>query len=198
MKKILMLLSLGLILARPVCATLITFDDITMQDLIRTAGQPVFRDGGGWGTENFLVSLSGSIGAVSQPVCIYSVPIGPSLFGRYAAFDFNSAYLTGSGTGDTQVQIIGSYRGQILYDNIFTLSSSAPTLCIFNYLGIETVSFRVPRSTGREDSHVRFSMDNIVVNETTSAIPEPETYVAGALLLLPLAFGVFQKLRKTT
>lgn len=196
MKKILMLPSLGLILAQSALATLITFDDITMEDLIKTAGQPIFHDGGGWGTENFLVSLSGGVGAVSKPASIYSVPVGAAIFGRYAAFDLNSAYLTGSGADDTKVQIIGSYRGQILYDNIFTLSSSAPTLCIFDYVGIETVYFRAPGSTGREDSYVRFSMDDIIVNETASAIPEPETYVTGALLLLPLAFSTLQKLRR--
>ena len=196
MKTIMLVLSVLLILIQQAGATLITFDDITPADRLNSHGQ-VPSNYAGLGYEDFYVSLEGGIAAVSSPASIYSVPHGPAFLSSLSPFTLNSAYLTsegGEGGNYLRVEVVGTYRGAVLYDNIYILLTTAPTWCIFNYEGIDNVEFRAPGSFLYYEAYfVPFGMDNIVINESP-AIPESGTWFAGASLLLLLGVSILRKL----
>ena len=181
MKTILLALSIGFFLARPAGATLITFDD-----MIPGSWGQVPQGYGGFGWNQFSVSSVNGSGAAGAWANWYYVPAFTS---EPASFTLNSAYLTWR-SGGTQIEVVGKSRGAVLYDNTYILSSTAPTWCDFNYIGIDTVLFFAP------GSGCSFAMDNLVVNESSAAIPESGTWFAGALLLVPLGVSVVRKLRK--
>jgi hypothetical protein len=83
-----------------------------------------------------------------------------------------SAYTAPASTGFQGWDIWGSYT--------YTFVASAASV---------TLSFLDTGSTIFND----IGLDNVSI----SPVPEPSTYAAGALLLLPLAFGAFRKLRKS-
>src|ERR1043166_275404 len=58
--------------------------------------------------------------------------------------------------------------------------------------------FGEPTTIWREEQgNFDFSNAFISASANSTPVPEPSTYAAGALLLLPLAFGAFRKLRKS-
>ena len=160
MKRISFGLSLGFVLMQTAGASLITFDDITPADLIHSSGG-VPQGYGGLQWNRFSVSVDPSGEYAAGIASDYTVPAftsGP------ASFTLNSAYLTWFG-GDAQIEVVGKSGGAVLYDNTYILSSTAPTWCDFNYTGIDTVLFFTPGSS------CSFAMDNLVVNESSVAIP---------------------------
>lgn len=192
MKTILLTCSMSLILLLPAGATLVTFDDINPADLTRSYGQ-IPNGYAGFGWDNVGAVLTGVYG-VSQTGCA-AIHLGGAFnnqghFGTFGTpFTLNSAYLTSEYNGVLQVEVRGSNRGQTLYDTIYTLSYGQPTLCLFNYAGIDTVYISAP--AGMYQGGAVFQMDNLLVN---AAIPEPATVLAGALLLLPLGVSALRKL----
>lgn len=189
MKKILITLSLSLVLITPVAATLITFDDLTAADVIYTGGQ-IPQGYGGLGWLNFSWAQSGTDG--------FAGSWGQSgITGGLQPFTLNGAYLTG-GSSYTEIEVRGVRTGGILYDDVFVLNNES-TWVAFNYVGIDTVLFAKPGQFGNPvgSEGLHFSMDDLIINESVGAIPEPGTWFAGALLALPLAIGAFQRLRQT-
>ena len=200
MKKILMLLSLRLILAQSVCATLITFDDLSDAG----AGSAIATGYSGFYWDNFRVLNTGAyeikpsgylFGTVSGQNVTYNAWSDPATISRARRFDLNSAFLTAAWNDGLQVEVVGSFQGAILYDTIYVIDASSPTLVTFNYLGVDSVRFSSTGGTQRYGMGTHFAMDNLEIN-TSSAIPEQETWLAGALLLAPLGLSAYWKLRR--
>lgn len=189
MKTCLSALSIGLILVCPAGATLVTFDDITPQDVQYTGGQiPQGYAGLGWNNFNWGQSSgNGSAGSWGQS-CITS---------GLQPFTFNGAYLRGD--PNTEVEVRGVGLGVILYTDIVVLNSES-TWVAFNYVGINSVFFAAPGQFGNPigSTGLHFSMDNLVINESTAAVPEPGTWLAGALLLPALIAGTLWRLCRTS
>lgn len=190
MKTCLSALSAGFILVCPAGAALVTFDDLTAADVQSTGGQiPQGYAGLGW--NNFYWDQSsGNVLAGSW---------GQSGFtGGLQPFTFNGAYLKGDASY-TEVEVRGVGLGGVIYTDIVVLNHES-TWIAFDYVGINSVLFAAPGQFGNPagSAGLHFSMDNLIINESTGAIPEPGTWFAGALLLLPLVAGTFWKLRRTS
>jgi hypothetical protein len=174
-------------------AALITFDDSVGE------GEPVDPGYQGLNWDNFYF-LNGpaagggyAAGTVSAGNVVYNTDGYAALASVAGTFDLNSAYLTGAWNADLQLQVVGKRLGITVYDNTYTLSAVTPTLVNFGYLEVDEVYFSsfggTPYWSGGGGEH--FAMDNLMIN----AVPEPSTYVAGGLLLLPFAASMFRRLR---
>ena len=186
-------------------ATLITFDDLTDNG----SGTPIANGYAGLNWNNFYVlnavdlnSFSGPSGYSAGMVSANNVAF--NAFGTEAIisdslFILNSAYLTGAWNNNLQVEVKGYNGATLLYDNTYTLSSTAPTLINFNYVGVDNVMFDSFGGTQNPDysqGHgTQFAMDNLTINATP--VPEASTMLAGALLLLPFGVSTLRLLRKT-
>ncbi len=84
-------------------------------------------------------------------------------------FNFISAYLTAAWRDNLQVEAQG-YVGRVLaYDQTYTLSATAPTLVVFNYVGVTEVHFISSGGTphaGYGYSSESFVMDDVRVQAT--------------------------------
>ncbi len=113
----------------------------------------------------------------------------PSSFSSATTFDFNSVYLTAAFRDGLSITVAGFNNGSQLYTSTILIDSTAPTLAVFNYLGVDTVSFTTsggvlhgyPGAGAAEcgDGCNQFALDNLTLNAT--AVPEP-SQVSGLLL----------------
>jgi hypothetical protein len=199
MRKILVIVSLGLVLAYHAGASLITFDDLASDTV-----NPIASPYAGLNWNNFYVYAGGSDpNSGYAPAVVSQNNVAFNGFGASATisdgtFDLDSAYLTAAWNDNLQVEVIGMLGATILYDNTYTLSATAPTLVNFNYLGIDSVQFISSGGTphgGYDGTGTQFAMDNLTVNEN-AAVPEPTTVIAGAMLLLPFGLNTVRLLRK--
>jgi len=138
--------------------------------------------------------LSGAInGIVSPKNVVFNARGNPADFSSAAAFDLNSAYLTAIWNDGLQVEVQGFAGTTLIYDNIYTINTSAPVLENFNYIGVTEVNFISSGGTHNPayggGAGTQFAMDNL----TVTTIPEP-----GILgLLLSSAFVFFLKRNRT-
>jgi hypothetical protein len=87
-------------------------------------------------------------------------------------FNFVSAWLTAAWRDNLQVEVRGYVHGILAYDQTYTLSATAPTLIVFNYLDVTEVDFIASGGTphpGYDYSAPIFAMDNV----TVAPAPEP-------------------------
>ncbi|MHC1763607.1 MAG: hypothetical protein AB9869_04770 [Verrucomicrobiia bacterium] len=189
---------LGAMAAIQASASLVTFEDLG-QDWI--ASIPDGYAGVNWGNLN-VMDVSKTIGPSGYHNGLVSGNnVAFNGFGNSALisnnkFNLTSAYLTGAFRDDLQVQVIGSYNSAVIYDNTYTIQSTAPTLIQFNYTGVDSVQFI---SSGgyyagyNSADGTHFVMDNLTIDVVP--VPEPSTYLAAALLLLPLWGSAMRHLR---
>lgn len=109
-------------------------------------------------------------GVVSRNNVIFAPYGAPSSIARMGYFDFISAYMTAAWANGLQLEVKGLRDTSVLYDNIYTLSSSGPTLLNFNYSGVNEVDFQAISSQSQ------YVMDNLVVG---IPVPEPSTPLFG-------------------
>jgi hypothetical protein len=109
-------------------------------------------------------------------------------------FIFNSAYITAGWNNGLNVQVTGFLNGAQTHSSLLTVSTSGPTLAVFNWSNVDLVSFHAfggiknPDFVGTGGQH--FALDNLTIN----AVPEPETY---AMLLAGLGMvGMAARRRK--
>lgn len=199
MKTILLALSLSLAITEPAGASLITFDD--MSDAGTGSAIPIGYAGFTWNNFRVLntvaylasaqaegINASGyNAGTVSPQNVIYAAWSDPASISGLGKFDLTSAFLTAAWNDNLQVEVVGSSGGIVLYDQVYVLNATVPTLVTFNYAAVDLVQFSTSGGTQHYPIGMgtHFCMDNLTVNEN-GAIPEPATYFAGGLLLLPL------------
>lgn len=181
-------------------ATLITFDDLTDNG----SGTPIANGYAGLNWNNFYVLNTVDYGVPSGYLAgmVSANNVAFNAYGNEAiisdsVFTLNSAYLTAAWNDNLQVEVKGYNGVNLLYDNTYTLSSTAPTLINFNYVGVDDVTFDSSGGTQNPNyagSGPHFAMDNMTINAT--AVPEASTMLAGALLLLPLGASTLRILRR--
>ena len=201
MKTILTTMVLGLALAYQAGATLVTFDNLSDGG----GGTQIANGYSGLNWNNFYVLDTALFGATSGYMAgtVSGNNVAYNAYGTAAAisssaFNLTSAYLTAAWYDNLHVEVVGKLGSTILYDNTYTLSATAPSLINFNYNGIDSVqsiSSGGTQNQGYVGSGTQFAMDDLVINGT-AAVPEPSTYFAGAMLLLPFGIGAIRKLRK--
>ena len=167
-------------------ASLVTFDDLS-------GSEPQIQNGyAGLNWNNFYAvdgenywTPSGYQAGVESKNMVAFNGYGNTAVISNQKFDLNSAYLTAAWRDNLQVQVIGSLGSKVLYDKTYTLSATARTQILFNYLGIDSVTFKSTGGTDHQgyyqawNNTTQFAMDNMVIN----AVPEPSNYVAGVSVL---------------
>jgi hypothetical protein len=174
--------------------TVITFDDLPSPG----AGSMVVPNGyAGLQWDNFRyldpvlqgIQNSGYYhGMISAPQVAYNSFGDPATISG-GSFNLLSAYLTGGWNDGLQVEVQGFAGGTQIYDNTYTVNSTAPSLINFEYLGIDSVrfsSFGGLGHAGYVGAGEQFALDMM----TIEVIPEPSgfalTGVAAALLVICL------------
>jgi hypothetical protein len=188
--------------AIPALATTIGFDDLP-------SDQPIANGYNGLNWNNFYVydavndpdslSPSGYNVAVISPNNVAFNGFGTTAVFSNSLFDLNSAYLTAVWRDNLQVEVIGSLLSVPVYDNIYTLSATSPTLINFNYLGIDTVQFSIFSGGTHHQGYnafdgTQFAIDNLVINmppPNGHGVPDP----GSTAVFLILAFCGFGFLR---
>jgi hypothetical protein len=160
------------------------FDDLANPP---PGGMPIRVPYGGlqWNNFNYVNGLTYTFpngysnAVVSAPNVVYNGGAEPaSLSG--GIFDLDSAYLTGAWNDFLQVEVKGFFGTILVYDNTYTVDSTAPTLINFNYFGISSAEFS--SSGGVPHGYIggtgeQFAMDNL----TITFVPEPSTLALAGL-----------------
>jgi hypothetical protein len=178
--------------AVPVNAELITFDDITTNDSIKSVsnGYHGFNwDLGGFYavSQNFSPSDGWADGVVSAPNAVFNAAgqaysLTSSTAGN--SFVFTSAYFASPGyVGNSDVTVTGSLHGTQVGSLSFD-TTTTPVLENFNWT-VDTVTFT-------DTDYEVFEMDNL----TLSSVPEPSTLIALSLLgALAITIGQWRRKR---
>jgi hypothetical protein len=127
-----------------------------------------------------------TFGTVSSPHIAFNFFERPASFMSATPFNLDSAYLTGAWNDGLQVEVQGFVRSTLTYDRIYTVNSTNPALIVFDYVGVNRVTFNsfggvahgYPSGRG-----VYFAMDNL----TISAVPEPSGWALIGLWVVSLA-----------
>lgn len=147
----------------------LTFDDVSPGDFVSIQDGYHGMQWNNFYIQNGLTSPGFYKGAVSPPNVALNGFGDPASISSLTPFTLQSAYLTAVYVGVQQIRAQGFAGGALMYDNTYTVNSTAPTLVTFGYAGIDQVRFSITTSpTGS------FAMDNLVI------VPEPS---AGALFL---------------
>lgn len=154
---------------------------------------------GGFSWSNFNVlnstgSNSGySHGTVSGVSVAFNAFANPASFSSATAFTLNNAFFTGAWNDGLSIHVVGT--GTTTYVKDFVVSSLTPSNVVFNWTGLNSVSFSSLGGTphgGYSGAGAHFAMDNLTVN--VAAVPEPETF---AMLLAGLGLmGAVARRRK--
>ena len=174
-------------------AALITFDDLVPT----TDGNPMPAGYAGLSWNNFFyingnlngINPSGyQAGVVSADIVVGNGYGQPALVGS-SAFNLVSAYLTAAWKDNLQLTVTASLGGVQKYQEVYTLSATAPTLLNFNFWDVDSVKFATSGGTthsGYDSTGNQFVMDNL----TVAAVPEPSTYLAGFSALGMILLGL--------
>lgn len=149
---------------------------------------------GGLQWQNFLymdgltqTANSGYVNGVVSPNNIVFNAVGYPAVVSDGSFNLNSAYLTAAWDDGLQVEVQGFVGAAMVYDNTYTVNTTAPTLLNFNYAGINQVTFKSSSGTphpGLGSAGEQFVMDNLSV----TLVPEPSTFALAGLAVLLLSF----------
>ncbi len=178
----------ALVLAANAHATLITFDDINSGSTYVAIGNGYA--GFNWNNllaidKNYVLGTGYEHGNVSPINSAFNGGGSPASFSG-GIFTLNSAFFTGA-WGPQSITVNGYLSGNLTHSSTFAVIDTAPTFESFNWSGIDTLTFSTSDSS-------QFVMDNLTVN--AAPVPEPSTYLAGALLLLPFAASTVRRFGK--
>jgi hypothetical protein len=131
------------------------------------AGQfPFYTNGYYYGIvspSNVAFNANGGIGEIDSPT----------------NFNFLSAYLTGAWNSNLNIEVQGFSGTNLVYDETKVVGATSPTLCTFNYTGIDRLDFI---SSGGESAFFPFSGNEFAMdNLTIEFIPEPSSLMLTAL-----------------
>ena len=166
-------------------ATVITFDDVT------TGTESLIPNGySGLLWNNFYV-FDGTLmypgsgydnGTVTEDYVALNGNPNPAAFSD-APFTFNGCYLTAAWNEDLNIQVEGFLDDTLLFSETVVVDPYEPTWFDFNFTGINRVVFTSWGGTdaGLGGGGTYFAMDNLTINESSAAIPEPSSMALLAL-----------------
>jgi hypothetical protein len=96
-----------------------------------------------------------------------------SIYVLNSVFNLDSAYLTGAWNDGVQINAQGFFKGSLVYNQTYTLNTTAPTLVNFGFNGIDRVNFRSFGGTshGYGGAGTAVAFDNMVVTLPEPAVP---------------------------
>jgi len=106
-------------------------------------------------------------------------------------FNFISAELTAAFNDNLQLEAQGYVDDVLTYDQTYTLSATAPTLIVFDYLGVTKVNFISSGGTphaGYSGGSTHFAMDNVTMGAVIQPVIQPLTPFPGGVNLTWNAF----------
>jgi hypothetical protein len=174
--------------ANPQC----TFDDLpdtTTGTLVPLSGYHLYfwNNFGYVDGVNFYLNPSGyAAGAVSTNNVAYNNGSAPASITSENTnhFNFISAELTAAWNDNLQVEAQGYVNGILTYDQTYTLSATAPTLIVFDYLGVTKVNFISSGGTphaGYSSGGTHFAMDNVTIGAVVPPVIQPITLFTGGV-----------------
>jgi len=127
-----------------------------------------------------------TFGTISGPRVALNAYGTPASIMSATPFRLNSAYVTGAFNDGLQVEVEGFVGNTLTYDRTYTVNSTAASLIVFDYAGVNQVTFTsfggiehgYPNGGG-----VQFVMDNLTIN----AVPEPSGWMLVGLGVASLA-----------
>jgi hypothetical protein len=94
-------------------------------------------------------------------------------------FNFISAELTAAWNDNLQLEAQGYVDGVLTYDQTYTLSATAPTLIVFDYLGVTEVNFissgGTPHAAYGSTPAYHYAMDNVTMGAVIPPVINPIT-----------------------
>lgn len=197
MKKLLLVYMLSMCSVAASAQT-ITFDDISVSNF-----ESISNGYAGFNWDNFGVENSTSnpgtgydYGTVSGTNVAFNMWGETSAFSSQSSpFTFNSAYFTGAWNDGLSIQVDAFLAGALVNTMTFVVNSTGPTLEIFNWSNIDRLTFTSSGGTSAQYGGVgpHFAMDDMVVNEVVTPVPEPSTY---AMMLVGLGLVGFSLSRR--
>ena len=176
-----------------------TFDDLP--DTIYGSAMPVGYRGFNWNNfyyldgVNFNDNPSGyAAGVVSTNNVALNAGGSPAYITSTngSHFNFISAELTAAWNDNLHLEAQGYVDGVLTYDQTYTLSATAPTLIVFNYLGVTKVNFissgGTPHAAYGSTPGYHFVMDNVTIGNVIPPVIHPITPYPGGVALTWNAF----------
>ena len=106
-------------------------------------------------------------------------------------FNLVSAELTAAWNDNLQLEGQGYVDGVLTYDQTYTLSATAPTLIVFDYLGVTRVDFISSggnQHSGYVSSGTQFVMDNVTIGNVIPPVMQSIARYPGGIKLTWNAF----------
>ena len=176
-----------------------TFDDLP--DTIYGSAMPVGYRGFNWNNfyyldgVNFNDNPSGyAAGVVSTNNVALNAGGSPAYITSTngSHFNFISAELTAAWNDNLHMEAQGYVDGVLTYDQTYTLSATAPTLIVFDYLGVTEVNFissgGTPHAAYGSTPGYHFVMDNVTIGNVIPPVIHPITPYPGGVALTWNAF----------
>lgn len=116
-------------------------------------------------------------GVVSSPNVAFNGLGSPASVSSTNPFTFNSVYMTGAFNNGLNVRVEGYLGASLLYSQLLVLNTFAPTLFVFDWTGVDAVSFTSSGgiSGGYIGNGTEIAFDNMTMSPTVT--PEPVTLV---------------------
>jgi hypothetical protein len=147
--------------APPADEVLLTFDDVLPGVIPNGYGGLQWNNFGVLDSSILRETSGYRIGLISPDNVAFNQYGDPVSISSESPFTLKSAYLTRAldvrtGFATMQVRVQGSLGMTVAYDNIYTISNTAPAWIDFNYAGVDRVTFVASPST-------QFAVDDLVI-----------------------------------
>ncbi len=173
--------------AAPASAITLNFDDVATFTEVG-AGYNGFDFTNFYALDTTQYNASGYVnGVVSLNNVLYNAFADPASISSASAFQLTSAYLTGAWNDGLNIQVDGYKNNTLIYTQNFLVDTAGPMLVNFNNALVDNVVFSSFGGTnaGYEGGGDHFAMDNLTINGTSGAVPEPASWA-----LMIVGFGM--------
>ena len=146
-----------------------------------------------WSSFNFVNGLNNPLNpsgyqnaVVSANNVAFNAYGGPAQISSQNLFDLNSGYFTAAWSDGLQMEVQGFAGGHLLYENTYTLDTTAPLFIEFGFLNVDQVNFS---SYGGVGHYQYVGGDQFVMDDIVVTVPEPRRL---AFLILVALLGLLR------
>jgi len=122
-------------------------------------------------------------GTVSSPNVAYNNGGQPATISSATPFTLNSGYFTAAWNNGLNLEVIAQSGSSVVTEN-YTLNPQNPDFVSFNLPDVTSVEFISSggSSAGYRGGGTQFVLDNLTINGSLSAVPEPSQVLGGLLV----------------